>query len=479
MNPPASAATPARPRRGVRRLLPRSLAGQTILLVLLAIFFAQAISLWVVSDDNRVMKEALRREVLLDRAAAAARTLIATPDPQVRSDLLAAMSDRRLTFDLSDRPLPTMDGDAMNAFDRQIANKISQALAETGVRRVLAHGKELQHFWRKKWFDPKRAGHHRDDKDVFEADQPPRRFRLAMSIELPDGQWLNIASNLLTAPPPRPLPILLFYLVVTLTLSTIIVLMIRRITRPLARLSQAAEALGRGQQPPDLDEHRGPEELRRTTRAFKDMQARLQRFVQDRTAMLAAVSHDLRTPITSLRLRAEFIEDEEVRAKVLETLAEMQQMVEASLDFLREESQREDGQKLDLDALTQALVDDLSDMGRAITFQSHGPVLVACQPLALKRALRNLMNNACFYGERAQVHLQEDSDSVAVVIEDQGPGIPEDQLDEVFRPFFRLDRSRNRETGGIGLGLAIAAGGCAPGSPCRKAFKAKPPPGDA
>jgi signal transduction histidine kinase len=186
------------------------------------------------------------------------------------------------------------------------------------------------------------------------------------------------------------------------------------------------------------------------------MHARLQRFVQDRTRMLAAISHDLRTPITSLRLRAEFIEDEEIRQKILETLEDMQRMAEATLAFAREEAAKEDTRRVDLAALVDSVCADLADMGQDVTFAGPERSPWRGRPSSLKRALSNLIENAVTYGERARVALAAGDQEWRIVIDDDGPGIPAADVERVFAPYVRLEESRNPETGGVGLGMAIS-----------------------
>jgi signal transduction histidine kinase len=216
--------------------------------------------------------------------------------------------------------------------------------------------------------------------------------------------------------------------------------------------------LGRGQETAALVE-RGPRDVRRTIAAFNRMNQRLQRYVSGRTNMLAAISHDLRTPITSLRLRAEFVEDSETRERMIATLDEMQQMAEATLDFAREEAAPEHTRPVDLAALLQSLCDDLAELGQEVSFgenEAPAPATLACRPVALKRALRNLIENAVRYGQRARLALQASEEGFRIEIDDDGPGIAAEALERVFEPFVRLEESRSRETGGIGLGLAIA-----------------------
>jgi signal transduction histidine kinase len=196
--------------------------------------------------------------------------------------------------------------------------------------------------------------------------------------------------------------------------------------------------------------------MREATRAFNRMHARLQRFVRDRTRMLAAISHDLRTPITSLRLRAEFIEDDEIRAKILETLEDMQRMAEATLAFAREEAAQEDTRRVDLAALVDSVCADLADMGQDVTFQGPERSPYRGRPSSLKRALSNLIENAVAYGTRARVSLEAEDHAWRIVIDDDGPGIPDADTERVFAPFVRLEESRNPETGGVGLGMAIS-----------------------
>jgi signal transduction histidine kinase len=255
--------------------------------------------------------------------------------------------------------------------------------------------------------------------------------------------------------PSWALPSLLSMGLTAVALSVIVVLMVRRITRPMARLATAAEQMGRGETIRPLAEE-GPLDIRQMTGAFNRMQELLQRFVQDRTRMLAAISHDLRTPITSLRLRAEFVDDEETRSKIVETLDEMQRMTEATLAFAREEAAREDTRTVDLAALVESLCDDLAEMGLAVEFAGADRTPYACRPDSLKRAARNLIENAVAYGERARVALHRSAEELRIVIEDHGPGIPGADMERVFAPFVRLEDSRSRETGGIGLGMAIA-----------------------
>jgi signal transduction histidine kinase len=264
--------------------------------------------------------------------------------------------------------------------------------------------------------------------------------RLAVLKVMPNAMWTSQSAISLG--------------ITAIVLSVIGVLVARGIARPMRRLAVAAEALGRGEAVPPLPEQ-GPDDIRHTAEAFNRMHARLQRFVDDRTRMLAAIGHDLRTPITTLRLRAEFVTDPDLQERMLTTLSEMQTMTEATLAFAREEATAEETRTVDLDALVGSLCDDLADIGQDVTFVGGPRIGYRCRPDALRRAVRNLVENAVRYGERARVSLARRGDTVCIVVADDGPGIPDDLREQVFAPFFRLEQSRNRETGGAGLGLSI------------------------
>jgi signal transduction histidine kinase len=235
----------------------------------------------------------------------------------------------------------------------------------------------------------------------------------------------------------------------------IVWLVVRRITRPMQALAAAAERIGRGEAA-TITPPQGPVEIRTTVEAFNAMQERLSRFVRDRMRMVAAVSHDLRTPITSMRLRAEFIEDEELKHDVIRTLNEMQAMTDAVLAFAREEAGAEETRSVDLAALIEGIVQDQVALGHEVSYEGPERLAWRCRPVSLKRALVNLVENAVRYAGSARVRLSQDKDGVVVTVEDSGPGIPQSRLEDVFEPFVRLEASRSRETGGVGLGLSIA-----------------------
>ncbi len=230
---------------------------------------------------------------------------------------------------------------------------------------------------------------------------------------------------------------------------------VHRATLPLSVFAAAAERLGVNVNAEPLPEA-GPSEVRRAANAFNTMQTCIKRFIQDRTQMLAAISHDLRTPITRLRLRAEFVDDERERKKMLGDLDEMEAMIGATLAFARDDAANEKAESVDVAAIIAALCGDERAVGRDISYSGPDTFGLIARPLALKRAINNLVDNAVKYGGAARVTLSPEREEVVIDIDDDGPGIPLRDKERVFAPFIRLESSRSRETGGTGLGLTIA-----------------------
>ena len=227
-------------------------------------------------------------------------------------------------------------------------------------------------------------------------------------------------------------------------------------TKPLSRLSDAADRFGTDVHAAPIEES-GPREVKQAAIAFNRMQRRLRQFIMDRTRMLAAISHDLRTPLTRMRLRTEMMDDGDQRAKMLNDLQEMEDMVGATLAFARDENADEASRPLDLAALLEAVAGDARDMDQPVTLAACPSTTVLMRPRALKRAMVNIVDNAVRYGGGAELSLSRDRDEAVIRIADHGPGVPAAERENVLRPFYRCEASRSRDTGGIGLGLSIAS----------------------
>ncbi|WP_336072305.1 ATP-binding protein [Nitratireductor rhodophyticola] len=230
---------------------------------------------------------------------------------------------------------------------------------------------------------------------------------------------------------------------------------IRRLSAPLKRFASGATTFAHNIYAPALPET-GPSEVREAARAFNEMQRQVRRLVENRAHMLAAISHDLRTPLTTVRLRAENVTDPELRSKMLAALNEMDTMLSSTLAFAREGSANEETCTADVGSLLEAICEDMSEAGHEVTCAVDGQILAPCRPVALKRALTNLVDNSVKYGGKADVGMKLSGRSVEITIADKGPGIPEAEMERIFLPFYRLETSRSRNTGGTGLGMAIA-----------------------
>jgi signal transduction histidine kinase len=275
-----------------------------------------------------------------------------------------------------------------------------------------------------------------------------------VTITLPDGDSAVFRTLAPRSGPRLPRFIFVQLGALAIVLSAVLYGVTRTITRPLDDLARAADEVGRGATTTPLKE-RGARELLRATRAFNSMQERLRRYLDSRTQVLAAMSHDLRTPLTRLRLRVESIDDDDLRQRCVEDLDEMSNMIRGALGVFRGLNDEETAVPVDINALARELQRQHAELGGEVTIDGEAQSPYLAKPLALKRCLGNLVQNAIRHGVRATIRIEDGTQLVLRVL-DEGPGIPEDMLDKVFEPFFRLEQSRNRDTGGTGLGLSIA-----------------------
>jgi signal transduction histidine kinase len=274
-------------------------------------------------------------------------------------------------------------------------------------------------------------------------------------IALADGTRLDVVTKGGWFPMQAIAQIVPALLVLGIGLTGLAIWLGRRVTRPLGVFATAATRLGTDVTTPPMPV-RGPSELRAAAEAFNQMQQRVRRMIEDRVQMLAAIAHDLRTPITRLRLRAEFVEDAGQQAKLLSDLDEMEAMIGAALAFAREETLVEPRAPVDLRRVLDDIAAELTEAGHEVRVAGDRHAEIDGRGSALKRALRNLVENAVKYGHRAEVRLTATPKQLTVTIDDEGPGIAESEFENVFRPFYRVEPSRSRQTGGTGLGLTVA-----------------------
>jgi signal transduction histidine kinase len=272
---------------------------------------------------------------------------------------------------------------------------------------------------------------------------------------LADNATIAFRAEMPRAAPPLPKRIFVELALLTLGLGAVLFAMARTITRPLTELARAADAAGRGERGAPLRET-GARELREATRAFNAMHERLHRYLDSRTRVLAAMSHDLRTPLTRLKLRVESLDDDALRGRFNADLDEMQSMVAGALNLFRGMNEDEPLQLVGVSALVATLCAELAELGIRVEARGAASEPLLARPIALKRCLHNLLSNAAKYGLNPAVQIEDSAGELVVRVLDEGPGIPPEALEQVFEPFFRLESSRSSDTGGVGLGLSSA-----------------------
>lgn len=424
----------------IKRWLPRHISTQLLLITLCGLVLVQLLSLQIYRLERSDTLDLVNSRHAMWRLAAVVNLLNTAPPEQSERILRASRSETlklRLKESAWTPPQrdPTFENRLSHLLDEPTDIRISAELVPPSPLPPPGLGP---------WME---RGHGRM--------MALRDARLYGSIRLANGQWLMFSTFQDKEPPAWSPRHLLSLLLVAGIIGLLLIWLIRRITHPLQQLARQAEQLGRGEHLPPLTES-GPDEVRETLAAFNRMQSRLDRFVQDRTQMLAAISHDLRTPLTSLQLRCEFLPESEDRQRMLQTLGQMEQMLRATLHFAREDQQQTPRKDVDLVSLLHSLCDDYEDAGQAVSCQAEGKQVYACHPDSLRRAVQNLVDNALKYAGSAEVSLTCGDRSIQIRIRDHGPGIPEDQLEQVFKPFVRGDTARNTEDGSVGLGLSIA-----------------------
>ncbi len=433
-------------------LLPKSLFGQIVLALVAGLVVANIAGAWLMLDDRARFGERLRGEYAAQRMAGLVALLDETA-PQERERIVHALSVPPTQLSLG-QPWQERADASPDAIDflRRVARELDRPLPMQVLSLRRAQPRPPGY---------RRASgpiHHHGAEGVPGGPERLRaRFfvRIEVQARLRDGAVLTFRQSLPEAPRDWPLRMLGLLAVLAAVVALLSGWAVRRLTRPLAALADAADGLARDLDQPPLPEQ-GPQEVARAARSFNAMQGALKSHLDTRAAALAGVSHDLRLPLTRLRLRLESLPEGEGRAAMQRDIEEMDAMIGSTLDFLRAGSQSEVAVRLDVVALVEALADDAEAAGAKVSV--HGtasPVFARVQ--ALRRCLANLIDNAHRYGGgTVEVTLAEEAASLVIRVEDRGPGIPPGEREHVFEPYVRLEASRARHTGGTGLGLAIA-----------------------
>ncbi|SDZ80432.1 ATP-binding protein [Microbulbifer marinus] len=415
--------------------LPHTIRSRTILVLFCAFLLSHTISLAIYEfnrDKTILLTEATD---MADRIIGVVELARSFPERD-RQRILAAAETQFLTM----FPEPgNLDDERCrdNEFSHRLAESLDAAFADVPdfhaqvcLRRLkpaplLARNEPLHGF------------------DVLVAVNFPDNERAVFHAILPEGESLIHDAVLVY---------LLFSGLIALLLAGYL---IRKTVAPLGQLAKAADSIGTNIDTPPLPEN-GPTEVAAAARAFNRMQQRLARMVHGQTEMLAAISHDLRSAVTRLQLRAELLQDHQEREGLQRVVDDMKTMIQSVLDFVRGLDPSETPRRTDLSALAESLCDDLKEEGYPVQFCGGGTDCVTeCRPVVLRRSLHNLIDNAIKYGSEAKVSVESRADSIHIAVEDCGPGIPAHELEAVLQPFYRLEKSRNSKTGGVGLGLSI------------------------
>jgi signal transduction histidine kinase len=439
----------------MRRFLPDSLAAWSLVMLIAGLVVTQVTTLIVVAHGRGDVAQMMEFFRLAERVTSVTRAVATTDDPGQRAELAAALSDSTLGVTV-DRKMLATDTIADTEELAELEDVLESRLADVGISDVhVERWDEIPEAARPQ--NQPEAGTPAPLEQVLKNIEQgfDRNGAYVASIALKDGLWLNFTVSL----PPRaawwsPSRLAVAGLVVLFVLGASLILL-RYLTGPYEILGRAAERIGRDLHAPAIREG-GPREIRAAAHALNTMQERLQKVIADREQLVAAIAHDLRTPVTRLRLRADFMEDPEQRAHMIADLDEIAGMTQSILDFSSDNATPEARETLDLISLVEVLTEERP--GATLDLPPDCPPRLAYsgQPIGLRRCIGNLIENAVKYGGTAAVSLHLADGAVVIRVDDCGPGIPDADMETVFLPFRRLETSRSRETGGTGLGLTMA-----------------------
>lgn len=412
---------------------PRTLGVQLVIVTAAAVLVSNlAVAAWFQLGNERVSESDLN-ERLLDRAASMSTLLAAIP-ARARDDAAHAMSSGVWRFSLHHgKPVQLV----MDDEEQRLANRLGTMLPPDKAKQPISVSIV---------------------EDVVPPDdgrrRPQRPASTGITFTVPVVRGTQLVATFYRPPAPGwPTEVLVAAVIAIIMASAAAAYTARRVARPLSALAHAATEAARGNAAPHVPEE-GPDDVRNAARAFNAMTERVTRTLESQRQLLSAVGHDLRTPLTAMRINLEFVEDAELRERLGANLNELQALTESVLSAARGTG-GETKRNIDLSALVESLCADLDDLGEPVTWHAHKPAPLACRPDEIRRAVRNLVENAVAYGRRAEVQIEETPASYDILVEDEGPGIPDEEQQRVFEPFVRLETSRNSETGGTGLGLTL------------------------
>lgn len=435
----------------INKILPKSLIGQISLIMLLGVLLILSVTLQFFSDDRQRALNYVSSDSTLERVSSLITILNSTPIA-LHDEILGASQGRGFRLSLDNKAAVTEPGSA------ELSEKLSALLLISDVKdiRIVAANINLPDRKREPKYVHENKRLERKLKDRFKS-------KLSGSISLSEGHWLNFRSAIDEEVSRVPAQTIIWVVISTLFILMAMAWIVKRALRPIETLAVVAKRVGSERDFKTIPEE-GPSEVIPAITAFNQMQANLSDFIDDRSKMLAAISHDLRTPITSLRLRLEFIDPGEDQRRMLETVHQMEKMLKATLDFAKDDAHKEAKQELEVISLLTTICDDYRDRGIDINLTSEDKLIFRLWPIAFRRVIENIINNSVAYGKDSagNVHISVDvklnTENLTIVISDTGEGIDESLFDEVIKPFVRLDKARDTEDSSVGLGLAISHG---------------------
>ncbi len=439
-----------------------TLTGRMVLVTIVAVIISYAVAFVIYANERGAALRRAAEVAVIERVAYTATRLREAPSER-RAFIADAIRDFSIRYSVDAGPTVTESaaGGPGARVERGVAERLGEEFQVRASSRTVEGPSRRWRVPRERLRDDDHRGNRGRDRErrrrhaeIVEDGPIVRSTELNVSVQLDDATWLNARARL-PGPRPAPFSVLAGALVSIIAVGIGAALISRQIGRPLADLASAARALGSGQTNVSAPVS-GPDDVRRASTAFNAMAERLGRQLNRQRQMLWALSHDLRTPITAIRLRAELIEDEAARQRLLASVEEMERLTEQALSLARAGASEEARSSVDLAEIARTLCGELQDMGVNAIADAPSSVIVECRPSEIARAMRNLAENAAKYAGSGVVRVyRNDAGEAVVEVTDDGPGVPEELLAKLATPFYRADESRS-EANGAGLGLAIA-----------------------
>ncbi|CAN7585548.1 ATP-binding protein [Mesorhizobium sp. LjNodule214] len=438
----------------MRRFLPQTLPVWVLLIVIAGLLISQVATLYIVSRDRAAANDVVDLYRLNDRAFSLVQ-LMHDATPEERKATASGLFNATYALTVSDTPAVTSsiagDDELAELEDILVGRLTKFGITDARVRRDPATresdapGGAIMN---------KDVGQVERDLLVLAADFA-QSDKLTASLRFADGQWLNFTEPITPVGPILSFDSLPLYALIAGLVVVMSIWSLRRLTAPYRMMETAVKRIGHDLKSPPIAES-GSREIRAAAKAVNAMQVRLRDYVEDREHLAAALAHDLRTPLTRMRLRLELLRKSPARAALAHDLADIESIASSVIDFAKFEVTEEKAERIDFWSLVESIADGFEE----VSFDHDGTrprgLICIARPVALKRCVTNLVQNAATYGKKAHLSLERSQDTITLAIRDEGPGIPQAQLDTVFGSFVRIEQSRNRQTGGLGLGLTIA-----------------------